>query len=89
MDWQGTNEQTDVAWSDRKQIGHRTYVDGVPIEHMILLANIVGADPWFCMPHTANDDYIRSFARLALDTLRDDLRVYIEHSNEVRPTQIL
>jgi len=85
MDWQHTNAQTDVAWSDRKQIGHRTYTDGVPIEHMITLANIVGADPWFCMPHTANDDYVRSFARLALDTLRVDLRVYIEHSNEVMP----
>ena len=83
MDWQHTNAQTDVTWNDRKQIRHRTYARVVPIEHMLTLSNIVGADPWFCMPHTANDDYIRNFAQLALNTLRSDLRVYVEHSNEV------
>ena len=56
--------------------------DGVPVEHLLLLANILGADPWLSMPHTASDDYIRSFAELALATLRSDVTVYVEHSNE-------
>ena len=41
------------------------------------------AHPWFCIPHAASDDWVTGFATLLLNTLRPDLRVYIEYSNEV------
>jgi hypothetical protein len=83
MDMQGTNHRADQTWSERVLPSHRSFQDAAPIEHMLLLANVLGADPWFCMPHAANDDYVRQFATLALRTLRDDVVIYIEYSNEV------
>lgn len=56
---------------------------GVPVEVMVGLANRVGAAPWFNMPHTATDDYTTKFAELVRDTLRPDVAVYVEFSNEV------
>ena len=50
-------------------------VGGVPLEVMALLVNKLGADPWFCMPHTATDDYVRGFAQAALQLLRPDVKV--------------
>lgn len=34
------------------------------------------------MPHLADDDYYREFARLVKRTLRPDVKVYVEWSNE-------
>ena len=51
---------------------------------MVALANIVGASPWFALPHTANDDYQRQFALLVKSRLRPDVNVYVEWGNEVR-----
>lgn len=51
----------------------------------IQLSNHVGAAPWFSMPHLADDGYHRAFAQQVKDTLRPDLKVYVEWSNEVRP----
>jgi hypothetical protein len=56
---------------------------GVALEHMVLLANTVGASPWFNIPHTADDAYIASMAAAVLASLRPDLKVYVEYSNEV------
>jgi hypothetical protein len=50
---------------------------------MIKLANTLHADPWFCIPHRATDDYVRQFATLLRDTLDPTLRPRIEYSNEV------
>ncbi len=56
---------------------------GAPIEDLILLANMVGFNPWFCMPYNADETYVRNFAQLVRDTLRPDVQVYVEYSNEV------
>jgi hypothetical protein len=50
---------------------------------MLELANTLGADPWFSMPHMADDSYVRQFAKLVNEGLDADLRVYVEYSNEV------
>jgi hypothetical protein len=55
----------------------------VPLEIMIELANRLGADPWFNIPHKATDDYIRNFARLVKQRLDTKLKAYVELSNEV------
>ena len=85
MDWQMTNDSTLQTWSQRTEETERTQAadHGMAIEHMINLCNGLRSDPWFCMPHQADDDYIRRFAELAKARLEPDRRVYVEYSNEV------
>lgn len=85
MDWMSTNGSTQSRWSDRAKPTDRTWgVDkGMPIEHAIALSNAMGSDAWFCVPHRADDDYIRNFARLVRDSLRPELKAYVEYSNEI------
>jgi len=77
MDWQHTNANSGVSWEERTLPKHDSQArsGGVALEHMILLANTVGADPWFCMPHGADDYYIRHFAVMVKESLRTDLKV--------------
>ncbi|UCG47343.1 MAG: hypothetical protein JSU94_17850 [Phycisphaerales bacterium] len=84
MDFQRTNNSRQVNWSDRPTPNIQTQGDsgGVALEYMIQLANTQAADPWFCMPHLACDDYIRRFAETVKRQLRADLKVYVEYSNE-------
>lgn len=53
-------------------------VKGAPIEVMAALANRVHADPWFTVPHAADDDYVRRMAQLVKKTLDPDRKVYLE-----------
>ncbi len=87
MDWQRTNHNDFLQhWSDRATPGFQTQGSperGVALEHMIQLSNTLHADPWFCIPHLATDDFVHQFAVMCRDTLNPDLKLYIEHSNEV------
>ena len=56
---------------------------GVALEYMIDYCNRTRSEPWFCMPHMADDDYIRQFATLVHDNLDPGLKTYVEYSNEV------
>jgi len=89
MDWQRTNGSNVSSWSDRANPTFYTQGtnDGAAIEYMIDLCNELGADPWFCMPHQANDRYVEKFAELVKKRLRKDLNVYVEWSNEVWNSQ--
>ena len=53
------------------------------MEVMVDLCNRQKADPWFCMPHLADDEYVRNFATLVKERLPAGRKVYIEYSNEV------
>ncbi len=84
MDWMNTNETEVSDWADRPRISDYTYARaGVPVEVLVQLANTLGADPWFNMPHRATDAYIRSFADYVRDALDPGRTVYVEYSNEV------
>lgn len=85
MNWQRMNHTPPGEWANRARAGAATYAvaGGVPVETMIALANAIGADPWFCMPHLASDDYVRQFATLARAQLDPRRKVYVEYSNEV------
>ena len=84
MDWMDTNDSRQSEWQDRPKPGDYTYArHGVPVEVMVRLANQMGANPWFNMPHLATDEYIRRFALYVRDTLDPSLRTYAEFSNEV------
>jgi len=84
MDWQRTNNSEQVNFSDRPTPAMQTQGNrsGVALEYMIELANTLNADPWFCMPHLATDDYVRRFAQIVKGHLKPNLKAYIEYSNE-------
>ena len=84
MDWMGTNNSTQSEWADRPLVDDAIWSNrGVPLEVMIDLANRIGADPWFNIPHLATDEYIREFAQVVKDRLNPALTAHVEHSNEV------
>ncbi len=85
MDWARTNDSPLVNWNQRATPDYvsQGHEKGVALEYMIALANTLQAEPWFCLPHQADDDYVRQFAMLVKNTLDPNLKVYIEYSNEV------
>ncbi len=88
MDFMETNNSTITTWSERPRVEDATYTrHGVPVELMVDLANRLQADPWFCMPHQADNEYVRNFAALVKEKLDPKLKVYVEYSNEVWNSQ--
>lgn len=85
MDWQKINNSKLAKWSQRAKPDDARYTTaaGVPVEVMIDLANLLKAHPWFCMPHQADDEFVREFAKMVKDRLDPALKVYVEYSNEV------
>jgi hypothetical protein len=84
MDWGATNNSTQRVWTDRPKPSDARYtVKGAPVEVMVDLANRIGADAWFTIPHLADDNYVTSYARTVASRLAIGLKVYVEHSNEV------
>ncbi len=84
MDWQCTNNSTLEHWSQRTtpDSARQSGPNGVALEYMIELCNELHADPWFCMPHRADDDFVRHFAQMVRDRLHPDATIYVEWSNE-------
>ena len=84
MDWQHTNNNDLQRWGDRTTVGSytQTLPAGAAHEFLIALANQTDKDPWICLPHGADDDYVRRTARLYRDTLDPHLELYVEYSNE-------
>jgi len=84
MDWMHTNGSRISTWDDRPQPDDATFSGkGVALEIMIDLCNRQKADAWFCMPHLADDNYVRSFATVVREKLDPGRKVYVEYSNEV------
>lgn len=84
MDWMHTNGSKLSRWADRPTPESATYTThGVALEVMIDLANRLDADPWFCLPHLADDDFVRQFAELVKQRLNPERKVVVEFSNEV------
>lgn len=82
----GTNDWvTHGKWKDRVT---RTYFSqstarGISYDLAIDMCNLLKVDPWFCIPHMVDDEYIRRFAQLVKEKLDPSLKVYIEYSNEI------
>lgn len=84
MDWMATNNSALAHWSDRPEPGDYTYTwRGAPVEVMVDLANRLGADPWFTIPHLADEEFNHKFAELVRDRLDAGRRAHVEYSNEV------
>ncbi len=86
MDWMNTNNSTQTEWEGRATVDSFSWTGGVagaPVETMVELANLTGADPWFNIPHLASQDYIENFATYVRDNLDPKLKAHFEYSNEV------
>lgn len=84
MDWMATNNSKVRHWRDRPKVGMFGQSEfGVPLEQMVELCNVAKIDPWFNMPHMADDDYVRRFAEQVKSSLKPSLKIYVEYSNEV------
>jgi len=84
MDWMAATNSDQAEWFDRPRPEDYTWAQkGAPLEVMLALVNLVGAEPWFSLPHGASDDYMHRFAEMVRDGLRPDLRAWVEFSNEV------
>ncbi len=85
MDWGFTNNSSAERWEARAEESDFSWATprGVPWTAQIAAANQTGADLWLCVPHRADDDYVRRLAGLVEQRLRHDLRVWVEYSNEV------
>ena len=85
MDWGATNNNNIVHWGDRKDTSWFSYATstGVPYEMMIRLANQSKKDVWICVPHAADDHFVKQMASLFKQYLDPSLTIYLEYSNEV------
>ncbi len=84
MDFMRVNDSEITQWSERTPLESATWAvdSGAPIEVMVDLANRLKADPWFTMPHQAEDDYVKQFATFVKENLDPPLKTYIEYTNE-------
>lgn len=95
MGMQETNSSDIRTWADRRDAADirqgsgpggtisEPLVNGMSVEYMVQLANDLDADPWFNMPHLADDAFVRTFATYVRDHLEPGRKVYVEWANEV------
>lgn len=85
MDWMNINGSEQDTWESRSKTWFYTQglEQGIAIEYAIQLCNELDEDAWFCVPHKADDNYITKFAEMVRNSLDQDLKVYIEYSNEI------
>ncbi len=81
--WPDSTHAANIEWADRPLMTDAQWSKGVPVEAMVQLSNLAGADAWFNMPVNASDDYVRQFATYVRDHLDPGLQVHVEFSNEV------
>ncbi len=87
MNMSGVTRNNLRSWNNRPTIQKATWggkegVRGVPLEVMIELANILNIDPWFNVPHNADNVFINRMAQTVKQQLKPNLRVYLEYTNE-------
>ncbi len=83
MDTGAINHSWVDSWDERALPTDYTQAShGVAMEWMIQLSNQLQTDAWLCIPHQADDDYVRRTAMLWRDNLDPALKLYVEYSNE-------
>lgn len=84
MNWGETNNSEVTTWGDHvsKEFYSQATPRGASLDYIAELANIGGFDPWICIPHLADDNYVREAARLLRDQVDPGLKIYVEYSNE-------
>jgi hypothetical protein len=83
MDWMQTNNSALAEWVDRPVPENLTYSKkGVPLEVMLQLSNLLGADPWFTIPERASNDFVTKFAQMVQIQMAPGRKAYVEYTNE-------
>ena len=77
-----------LEWNDRHVPADATQQTigtkyGIAWEYIAKLANQTGKDAWINIPVAASDDYVRQLADFLKKELKPEIKIYIEHSNEV------
>ncbi len=92
---QETNTSDIRSWADRRDAADvrqgsgsggspsEPIVNGMSLEYMVQLANDLDADPWFNMPHMADDTFVQNFATYVRDHLEPGRKAHVEWSNEI------
>ncbi len=92
MDWNATNSSKASRWSERRPADYlvqtpgwrpRLPMGGMAYELMVAVCNECGKDMWMCVPHLADDEYMRELAQFLKDRLDPGLKCYVELSNEL------
>lgn len=87
MRWMDTELPHIKSWNERATPESATWSEngqgGAPVEVMVRVANELGVDPWFTIPHTWDADFVRKFATYVRDNLDSGLKANYELSNEV------
>jgi hypothetical protein len=85
MDWQRTNNSETTNWGERTLSTSKSQIGfaGASYEAMADLCRTAKAAGWFCIPHRATDDYVRSMATFLKAYMPSDQKIYVEWSNEV------
>lgn len=74
--WKQRPKVTDATW------GGQEGIRGIPLEIMVELANKLNVDPWFSIPHKADNYYVTQHARAVNGHLKKGLKAYVEYTNE-------
>ncbi len=85
MDLSKTNGNAQAEWVDRPTLDGpvgQWFELGWPWELQIEAANLAEVDLWICVPHMANDEYVRELGKLFAAKLDVERTVYLEYSNE-------
>lgn len=86
MPAQATNYTVISDWSERIPPDYYSQglwpQGGIAVEYIAQLCNISQKDAWVNLPHGADNNYIVQFATILRDSLDENLKVYIEYSNE-------
>ena len=87
MNMSGITRNPISSWEKRPKVDNATWagkqgVRGAPLEIMVALANKLNADPWFNIPHKADNNFVRQYAKYVKDNLKPGLKAYIEYTNE-------
>jgi hypothetical protein len=85
MDWGRTNNSDVISWDETAPFdaARQSGENGVSLAMMVALANETRTDAWICIPHLADDAYIRAAAEYVRANLDPGLQVRFELSNEV------
>lgn len=79
-------ETPSFSWDKRTKPTHQTQSDmsigGLSFEYITMISNLTMSDPWINVPHDSSDEYVRSLANFYKNNLDENLRLYIEYSNE-------
>jgi len=87
MNMSGITRNPLSSWEKRPKVSNATWggkatVRGAPLEIMVALANKLNADPWFNIPHKADNNFVRRYAQYVKANLKPNLKAYVEYTNE-------